>query len=126
MKKRIPKKYLKVWIAFVNINAEEGYSFLDLVDSEGEPNENIIGAVAYIALIAPDIYGALDILHRGLHELHFRVETIFEIRNVYHLCECGELSENEEVEVDSLLKTKYVFKIIDRLWPYRNREGRFR
>ena len=43
MKKRIPKKYLKVWIAFVNINAEEDYSFLDLVDSEGEPNENIIG-----------------------------------------------------------------------------------
>ena len=23
MKKRIPKKYLKVWIAFVNINAED-------------------------------------------------------------------------------------------------------
>ena len=118
MKKKISKKYLNAWIAFVNINAEEGYNFPDLIDSEGEPKENIIGAVAYIALIAPDIYGALDILHRGLHELHFRVETIFEIRNVYHLCECGELSDNEEVEVDWLLKSNYVFKIIDRLWPY--------
>lgn len=118
MKKKISKKYLNVWIAFVNINAEEGYNFPDLIDSEGEPKENIIGAVAYIALIAPDIYGALDILHQGLHELHFRVETIFEIRNVYHLCECGELSDNEEIEVDWLLKSNYVFKIIDRLWPY--------
>ena len=102
MKKKISKKYLNVWIAFVNINAEEGYNFPDLIDSEGEPKENIIGAVAYIALIAPDIYGALDILHR----------------NVYHLCECGELSDNEEIEVDWLLKSNYVFKIIDRLWPY--------
>lgn len=119
MKKEISKKYSKAWIAFVNIVAEMGYSFPDLIDSEGGPKENIIGAVAYIAIIAPDIYSALDILHRGLHELHFGVENIFEIRNVYHLCECDELSDNEKVEIDWLLKSKYVFKIIDRLWPYR-------
>ena len=119
MKKEISKKYSKAWIGFVNIVAEKGYSFPDLIDSEGEPKEKIIGAVAYIAIIAPDIYGALDILHRGLHELHFGVENIFEIRNVYHLCECDELSDNEKVEIDWLLKSKYVFKIIDRLWPYR-------
>jgi len=120
MKKRIPKKYLKVWIAFVNINAEDGYSFSDLIDSEGEPKDKIIGAVGYMALIAPDIHGALNVLYQGLHELHFKVETVYEIRNVYHLCECDELSDNEEIEIDWLLNSKYAFKIIDRLWPYRS------
>lgn len=118
MKKRIPKKYLKVWIAFVNVTAEEGYDFSDLVDSESESKDKIIGAVAYMALIALDIYDALDILHRGLHELHFKVETVYEIRNAHHLCECDELSDNEKIEIDWLLKSKYVFKIIDKLWSY--------
>ena len=121
--KRIQKKYSIVWIAFVNINAEDGYSFSDLVDSEGELKDKIIGAVAYIALIAPDIYGSLDILYRGLHELHFKIETVYEIRNAHHLCECDELSDNEKNEIDWLLKSKYVFKIIDRLWPYSESQG---
>ena len=116
--KRVPKKYLKVWIAFVNINAIEGYVFSNLIDSEGEPKEDYIGAVAYIALIADDINEALAILPRGLNELHFKIESVYEIRNAHYLIEYNELSEDEKAEIDWLLITKYVFKILDKLWPY--------
>ncbi len=116
--KRIPKKYLKVWIAFVNINAEEGYDFPNLIDSEGKPKEDYVGAVAYIAIIAKDIYEALEILPKGLHELHFKTVSIYEVRNAHFLMEYEELSDSDKEEIDWLLKSKYIFKILDRLWPY--------
>ena len=116
--KRIPKKYLKVRIAFVDINAEEDYNFLDLIDSEGDTKEYYIGAVAYIAIIANDIYEALEILPKGLHELHFKIVSVFEVRNAHFLIEYDELSDNDKIEIDWLLKSKYIFKILDKLWPY--------
>ena len=116
--KRVAKKYLKVWVAFVNLNAEEGYTFSDLLDFEGNPKEDCIRAVAFIAIESNDLRGALEILTKGLHELHFCAEFIYEIRNVHHLIECDELSETDKEEIDWLIKSKYVFKILDKLWPY--------
>ena len=119
MKNISSKSYKEVWIAFVNINAEDGYSFSDLIDYEDKNKEKISGAVAYIALKAPEIHGALDILCRGLQEYHFKIESIYEIRNAHHLFECNELSDNDKEEIRWLLKSKYVFKFIDKLWPYK-------
>ena len=116
--KRVPKKYLKVWIAFVDIVAEEGYNFPDLIDSEGEPKEEYIGAWTYIAVKANDIYEALDIIPRGLQELHFKINFIDNVKNVHVLIESKEISDSDKDEIDWLLKSKYIFKILDKLWPY--------
>ena len=118
MKKVEKKIYENVWMAFVDICASDCYKFTDLVDMKKDQIDNYIGAWCYIAVIANNISEALDIMTKGLSEHHFQLNFVDSIRNVSTLVEDGDISESDKKEIDTLLKSKYVFKILDKLWPY--------
>lgn len=111
-------EYKKMWLAFVQIEAQENYSFNDLIDSEGVDNPQYIGAWANVLVKADDINQALEIVPQGLDEKKFNVIFIDKIENVASLIEYKELDENVIQEVDWLLSTEYVFMISDKIFPY--------
>lgn len=112
-------EYKKVWLAFVQIEAQEGYSFMDLIDSENEnTSSKYIGAWANVLVRAEDIYKAMEIIPQGLEEKKFNVIFIDKIENVTSLIEYKELDSQVVQEVDWLLSTDYVFMISDKIFPY--------
>jgi hypothetical protein len=117
-KEKEETNYTNVWMAFVDISAGDSYIFTELIDMEQKQIDNYIGAWCYIVVIANNISDALDIISKGLIELHFQLNYVDSIRNVSTLIEDGEISEKDKREIDSLLTSKYIFKILDKLWPY--------
>ena len=111
-------EYKKVWLAFVQIEAEENYSFNDLIDSENKDTPEYVGAWANVLVKAEDIQQALEIVPQGLDEKKFDVIFIDKIENVASLIEYKELDETVVQEVDWLLSTDYVFMISDKIFPY--------
>ncbi len=111
-------EYRKVWLAFVQIEAQEKYSFNDLIDSENAGLPQYVGAWANVLVKANDINKALEIVPQGLDEKGFRVIFIDKIENVASLIEYDELDKKAIKEVDWLLSTDYVFMISDKIFPY--------
>lgn len=111
------KKYKEVWLVFVNIKAIDNFKFSDLIDSE-EINENYKGAWANIIVKAKNISDALEIIPQGLNELKFEVVFIDKVENIASLIEYEEINETVKSEVNWLIKSNYVFKISDKLFPY--------
>jgi hypothetical protein len=111
-------EYKNVWLAFVQIEAQENYSFMDLIDSEDENTSKYIGAWANVLVRAKDIYNAIKIISQGLEEKMFKVVFIDKIENVASLIEYKELDHQVVQEVDWLLSTDHVFMISDKLFPY--------
>jgi len=111
-------EYKKVWLAFVQIEAQENYSFNDLIDSENADTPQYAGAWANVLVKADNINTVLEILPQGLDEKNFKVIFIDKIENVASLIEYEELDKNVIKEVDWLLSTDYVFKISDKIFPY--------
>jgi hypothetical protein len=111
-------EYRKVWLAFVQIEAQENYSFNDLIDSENAGTPEYVGAWANVLVKAEDINKALEIVPQGLDEKKFNVIFVDKIENVASLVEYKELDANVMQEVDWLLSTDYVFMISDKIFPY--------
>lgn len=111
--------YERVWLAFANIGAMNGYTFKDLIDTEStNENDQYTGAWANVLLVADDIYAALALLPKGLQELNFKFIFIDKIENLEAPIENGEVNQDLIEEVNWLLASKFVFKISDRIFPY--------
>ncbi len=113
------KKYNNFWLAFVNLKAKAGFKFTDLIDFEDSPhNISYKGAWANIIVKSKYIDDVINIIPVGLDELNFEVVFIDKIENIGSLIEYKELSDDVTAEVDWLLKSKFVFKISDKIFPY--------
>lgn len=114
------KKYSNVWLVFVNLKAKEEKVFTDLIDLEGQSDSvNYKGAWANIIIKSESINKALEIVPLGLNELDFEVVFIDKIENISSLVEYKEINKDLKAEVDWLLESEYVFKISDKLFPYK-------
>lgn len=114
------KTYSNFWLAFVNLKAKDGFVFADLIDLDGSPdNIDYKGAWANIIVKTDNINNALEIIPLGLDELDFEVVFIDKIENIGSLIEYKEITDDVKAEVDWLSKSEYVFKISDKLFPYK-------
>lgn len=114
------KKYSNFWLVFVNLKAKNGFVFNDLIDFDGRPdNIDYKGAWANIIVKSDNINNVLEIVPLGLHELGFEVIFIDKIENIGSLIEYKELNSDVKAEVDWLLKSKFVFMISDKIFPYK-------
>lgn len=114
------KKYSNFWLAFVNMKAKDGLVFTDLIDLDGlHDNINYNGAWANIIVKSESINEALDIVPLGLGELGFEVIFIDKIENIGSLIEYKEITDDVKDEVDWLSESEFVFKISDKLFPYK-------
>ena len=114
--------YRNLWLVFVNIKPEEGQKFIDLIDLEEEQDGlegEFIGAWANVIVKSETINGAIEITPLGLKELGFEVEFIDKIENMSSLIEKKELKEDVVNEADWLIDSNFVFKISDRIFPYK-------
>lgn len=114
------KKYSNFWLAFVNLKAKDGFVFTDLIDFDGAPDDiEFKGAWANVIVKSDSINEALEIVPLGLEELDFEVIFIDKIENIGSLIEYKEITDDVKAEVDWLAKSKFVFKISDKLFPYK-------
>jgi hypothetical protein len=114
----IKKNYSKLWLVFVNIIAKKGFKFIDLIDIDKNISSNFIGAWANILIKADSIYDALQIVPIGLNELGFEIVNIDKIENILSKVENNEIKKDVIKEGDWLLKSDFVFKISDKIFPY--------
>lgn len=113
------KNFKNTWLAFVNIKAKNNFNFIDLIDfAEEDTNINYTGAWANIIVKADNVNEAIEIIPQGLEELNFEVVFIDKIENMESLIEYDEVNEGVKSEVDWLMKSNFVFKISDKLFPY--------
>lgn len=113
-------KYKKFWLVFVNLKAKEGFNFEDLVDFEDSPNDvNYKGAWANVIVKSKNINNVPEIVALGLDELDFEIVFIDKIENIGSLIEHNEINNDIIGEVDWLSRSKFVFKISNRLFPYK-------
>ena len=111
--------YKKMWVAFVDIVAEEGYKFDDLIDNEGRTDlPERYGAVAYIVVKSEDIKSAIEIVHKGLSEKYFKISNFFRIDNLATLVEKATARKIDIKTARRLEKSEYVFEISGRIWTY--------
>lgn len=114
------KRYSNFWLAFVNLKAKDGLVFTDLIDLDGSPESvNYKGAWVNIIIKSESINEALDIVPLGLGELDFEVIFIDKIENIGSLIEYNEITDDVKAEVDWLSESEFVFKISDKLFPYK-------
>ena len=111
------EKYSTIWLSFVHIKAKDGIEFNSLIDIE-EPSDQYIGAWANILVKGETIREAIDIIAEGLSELGFELAFIDKIENFMSLVEAEEVNKSVIKEADWLLKSDFVFKISDRIFPY--------
>ena len=115
-------KFIQMWVASVDIEADSGYNFMDLIDcsDHNEVLPKYIGAWANVIIQSATINEALDLLEIGLNEKNFRIKFIDKIENMYSLIEDDDVNEDIIKEAEWLYSSKYCFVISDRLWPYVN------
>lgn len=116
------KKFKKLWIASVDIEAAPGYEFNDLIDCS-ECNETLPaynGAWANVILQSETIKEALNLIEQGLSEKNFIVKFIDKIENLYFLVEDNDVNVEIIKEAEWLYSSKFRFMISDKLWPYLN------
>ena len=92
---RTKKKFKKLWIASVDIEAAPGYEFNDLIDCS-ECNETL-----------PAYNGAW-------------ANVILQSENLYFLVEDNDVNVDIIKEAEWLYSSKFRFMISDKLWPYLN------
>ncbi|WP_312186881.1 hypothetical protein [Sphingobacterium sp.] len=113
--------YKTVWLALVEIEAKKGNKFHELLDFEGEPNEQYIGAWGNILVKCDRINEVPDIIEKGLNELGMTILFIDKIENLESLKDVNGITEDVIEEVDLLLNSHYIFRISDKLFPYIDR-----
>ena len=82
-------EFKQIWVASVDIEADSGYDFMNLIDCSDhhEVLPKYIGAWANVIIQSPTINEALDLLEIGLNEKNFRIKFIDKIENLYSLIE---------------------------------------
>ena len=116
-------EFKQIWVASVDIEADSGYDFMNLIDCSDFNNEVLpkyIGAWANVIIQSPTINEALDLLEIGLNEKNFRIKFIDKIENLYSLIEENNINVDMIKEAEWLYSSKYSFVISDKLWPYVN------
>ena len=111
-------EYLSLWLLFVNIKAKQGHEFNNLITIESKSIKKYKGAWANIIVKATTINEALDIAPLGLQELNFEIVFIEKVENFLSLVENNELKKEVIAEAEWLLKSNFVFKISDKIFPY--------
>jgi DNA-dependent RNA polymerase auxiliary subunit epsilon len=115
-------KYSNLWLLFVNIKARKGLKFVDLIDTDDaesmDSRKKYIGAWANLLIKADTINKAIDIAPLGLKELNFEIKFIDKIENLGSLLEYNEIKNDVIEEAEWLLKSGFIFKISDKLFPY--------
>lgn len=113
-------KYINIWLILVDIKAMKGYGLDDLTEKEEMKVsiKKLTAAWANILVKANNISEALQIIPLGLHEKGFEVLFIDKVENLKSLIENKELKDGLVEEADWLLKSKYVFKIFDPIYPH--------
>lgn len=107
-------KYKNIWITFVEIKAEKGFDFIDLIACEqSQKYAKYKGAFANIIVKSSSFFEAVDILPKGLKEKHFRLISVESFDNAKSLIEEGAISKKLITEIDWLLESTFVFKICD-------------
>jgi hypothetical protein len=114
--------FSNIWLVFANISASDGFDFNDLIDYEQYEKKSYLGAYANILIKANIINEALEIVNRGLSELHFKALFVDKIANFKSLVEYDEVGENIIEEAKWLINSEFVFKISDKLFPYTSLE----
>jgi len=113
-------KYSNFWLVFANLKAKQGFVFNNLIDFGDSPDSvNYKGAWANIIIKSKNINDALEIVPLGLDELEFEIIFIDKIENIGSLIEYEEITDDVIKEVDWLSKSEFVFKISDKLFPYK-------
>lgn len=107
-----------IWLSFVHIKAKDGSNFNDLIDLEDSASPRYIGAWGNILVKSDSITESISIIEQGLAELGFQLEFIDKIENFMSLIEANEVNINVIKEANWLLRSNFVFKISDRLFPY--------
>jgi hypothetical protein len=111
--------FKNTWLAFVNIKAKKKFNFNDLIDFGNEETKaDYSGAWINIIVKAESISGVVEIIPKGLDELNFETIFIDKIENIESLIEYDQVNEIVMSEVDWLLKSNFVFKISDKIFPY--------
>lgn len=109
----------KMWVAFVDIGAANGYNFEDLIDYEARTNApQFCGAIAYAVVKCDDIGSAIKLTYARFAEKNFVINEFFKIDNLYSLVKQNNARELDVKTVAWLNKSAYVFKISGKLWPY--------
>lgn len=89
-------KYDTLWLAFVNIEAMDGYDFNDLIDTSdcNDVVPQYIGAWANILIKANTINEAINIIPLGLKEKGFKILFIESVGNLQPMVEHKEMIES--------------------------------
>jgi hypothetical protein len=113
-------KYDELWLILVKFEAQENYRFNDLINAEDEdPKYEFKGAYANVIVKSRDIINAIEIVPKGLLELNFQVLQVQRVEQFRHLIEDRKVTQSVIEEADWLIKSKYVFMISDRIFPYK-------
>ena len=112
-------RYLNVWLAFVQLEAEPGENFDNLIDKEvPDANPTYIGAWANVLVDAIALKEVPDLIEQGLRELKFQPMLIQKVENTAMLVEEGELKESVVKEIAYMLQHGYKFMISDKIFSY--------
>jgi hypothetical protein len=116
---KMDSKYNCMWMALVKVYPQNGYAFVDLIDSDGnQDNKQYVGAWGNVIVKAADIAEAIPVIHAGMEEKHFKVAHINRIENVGSQIDEGLLSEDVLEEINWLNRNDYQFLISDALFPF--------
>lgn len=110
--------FQEFWIAFVNLQAKEGFKFNELIELGENSESKFKGAWANILVKEQNLIKAIEIINEGLRELNFDVIFIDKIENISSLIEYNELNNEVISEIEWLNKSNFVFKISDGIFPY--------
>jgi hypothetical protein len=117
------KNYADLWLILVHIKPEEGFSFKDLVDSEGQEHnlDEVLGAWANVLVKGSTRDEAVDIIPEGFKEKNFEVVSIDQVENLGSVIEKEEVNKSVIEEADWLLDSKFVFLISNKIFPYNSK-----
>lgn len=114
------KEYEQIWYAYVDLEAEDGYEFNDLIDSEiyDDPLATYIGAWANILVQAKTIKEAVDIIEMSLREKNLKIRFFDGIENLLSLVEADDVAEDMIKDADRLYSSGSRFMITGELFAY--------
>lgn len=113
-------KFSAVWLFLVDIVPKKDKDFLSLVDgyNADDAKQNLDAAYANILVKASDQGRALYILEKGLEEKDFNIKEVSSVDNVRELVIYGNIEQRFFEEAEWLIKSNFLFKIIDPIYPY--------
>lgn len=110
--------YLNIWLLLIDLTAQKGKKFNDLIELDEGDNEEYLGAWANILIKADTFEKALQIAPLGLEELGFVIKEIDTTENLKLLIDESSVGDDVISEADWLIASDYIFMISDKIFPY--------